>query len=355
MSKINFIVPEIARTGGMRIIFEYANRLTEKGHDVMLYSPNVPFNNYKGMFVPFYIKYRTKYALKKIFSGKKLPSRIFEHSFGIKHLWSMNNGSIRDADATVATSWTSSYVAERLSSSKGKKVYLIQDYETWNSNVELVNKSYSLPFERVTVSRYLHDLLLKKFGSSSAVILNGIDFEKFNNPEKKFGDNPQILFMDHILENKNTKGAIEVVSRLRQKFNTIKFKCFGFENFHSLPEFIRFIRNPSEEEIVNLYRNSDIFLYTAFYEGFALPPAEAMACKCAVVGSNTAALPEYSINNQTALLTTPGNLDEITDRVEFLLNNRSELERISTAGYEHVRRILNWDDSVNKFEKILFS
>lgn len=353
MSKINFIVPEIARTGGMRIIFEYANRLTAKGHDVMLYSPNIPFNNYRGMFVPFYIKYRCKYALKSFFAKDKLPAKIFDMNFKVSHVWSMNNSSIRDADATVATSWTSAYVVNELSSSKGKKLYLIQDYENWNSNTKYVDMSYSLPLKRITVSRYLHDLILKKFGSESEVILNGIDYEKFNNPGKTFHEHMQILFMDHLLENKNTKGAIEIAVKLRRKHNGIKFKCFGFENFHHIPDFIRFFRNPSEDDIINLYRTSDIFLYTAFYEGFGLPPAEAMACKCAVVGSNTAAVPEYAVNNETALLTSPGNQDEMIDRIEYLMNDRNRLEEISNAGFMHVRRILDWNNSADKFEKTL--
>ncbi len=46
--KINIIVPFIYRVGGIKLIIEYANRLTLKGHDIAMYYPIYPYNTYKG-------------------------------------------------------------------------------------------------------------------------------------------------------------------------------------------------------------------------------------------------------------------------------------------------------------------
>jgi len=351
--KINFLVPEISRTGGMRIIFEYANRLTERGHNVILYSPIVPFNNYKGMLKKYYLKYRINYAKDFLKNSKKLPENIFKRNFEIKFLWLFNNYSVRNAEVTIATSWTTSYIVDKLNKSKGKKFYLIQDYEKWNSNVKYVNRSYTLPLNKISVSVYLKNFLLNKFNSDSVVILNGIDFVKFNNPDKEYNEPKRILFMDHSLENKNTKDAIDTVIKLKSKYEDLKFKCFGFKKYHQMPEYIEFIENPDEEQIVRLYCESDIFLFTSKNEGFGLPPAEAMACKCAVVGNGVAALPEYSENMKSAILTSPDNPEELLKGVEYLINNGDELKRISIAGYENVRKILNWDKSIDKFEETI--
>ena len=351
--KINFIVPEITRTGGMRVIFEYANRLTERGHNVILYSPNIPFNNFMGMFRPYFIKYRFNYAKDRLLKKNKLPENSFRKIFEIKYLWLINNLNVRDADATVATSWTSSYAVNRLSESKGKKVYLIQDYEQWNSNIEYVDKSYSLPMQRITVSKYLQELMRERFNSDSDVILNGIDFGIFNNPEKKFNEQKQILFMDHLLENKNSEVAIEIVKKLKTKYPSLRIKCFGMRRYHSLPDYIDFIEDPDDKQIADLYRESDIFLFTSRSEGFGLPPAEAMACKCALVGNAVAAVPEFAENMVSAILTSPENPEELFKGAEYLLNNAVELKRISLAGYENVRKILNWDIAVDKFESLL--
>jgi hypothetical protein len=42
--KINFLVPEIVRSGGIRTVFEYSNRLTKMGHLVTVFTPVIPFN-----------------------------------------------------------------------------------------------------------------------------------------------------------------------------------------------------------------------------------------------------------------------------------------------------------------------
>src|SRR4030095_4379524 len=127
--KINFIVPEISRTGGMNIIFQYANRLTSRGHDVMMYSQIIPFNMHKNQVRYYYLKYQVLYALKWLTNRKnRLPENIFPHNFKIKFVPVMHNFFVRDADVSVATSWPTSYPVCNFSTSKGRKFYLVQDY-----------------------------------------------------------------------------------------------------------------------------------------------------------------------------------------------------------------------------------
>lgn len=256
-------MPEITRTGGMRIVFEYANRLTERGHKVTLYSPVALYNVYKGQFKPYYIKYRLNYAKKLVLKKFKPPDNIYEKAFGIKYVPFINNFFIPDADATIATSWPTAFKVHKLNRSKGNKFYLIQDYEAWHSSKKYVDKSYTLPLNRIVVSTYLKDFLRTKFSVDSAPILIGLDYDKFNNPYKKFVFPKRVLFMDHILENKNTEGAIQTVIRLKKKYPDLLFRCFGIDRYHRTPDFVEFIKNPADEEIVNIYRESDIFIFRA--------------------------------------------------------------------------------------------
>ncbi len=63
---------------------------------------------------------------------------------------------------------------------KGKKIYFIQDYEIFNSNIKLVDLSYTLPLNRITICTFLRDFLYNKFSVDSKIILNGIDYNIFN-------------------------------------------------------------------------------------------------------------------------------------------------------------------------------
>lgn len=351
--KIAFVVPEISKTGGMRIIFEYANRLASKGYDVTLVSPIVPFNPYKGEINLHYLKYRVKYALRFLTGQIQNPKEYFKTQFKINYILFPIASLVPSADVYIATSWTSSFLVNKLSS--GKKYYLVQGYETWGSNTKLVDESYKLNLKKIVVSSYLQNLINEKFNEPSYKILNGIDFKIFDNANKEFNEVKTILFVDSLLEIKNVKDALYVVNKIQTEYPKIKVKCFGKNKYTALPEFVEFFEEPSDDIIVKLYKTSDIFLYTSLNEGFALPPAEAMACKCAVAGYNNAGLPDYTINETTALLCETGNVDTLYENVRRLINDSELLESISLGGYNHIRKTLDWDEAVNKFEKIILS
>jgi glycosyltransferase involved in cell wall biosynthesis len=351
--KINFLVPEIVRSGGIRTVFEYGNRLTKRGHEVIVYTPVIPFNPYRPKLVFPFLRHQLKYAIKQ-FSGKPLmPANIYRSSFKINAIHSVNNYFIADADAIVATSWATAYHVSKLNKKKGKKFYLIQDFEVWNSNTGRAENSYRLPLNRTVVSKYLHELLKNKFGSDSTIISAGVNFDDFYNDNKIYHQPHAILFNDHQLEHKNVKGLLEIVKMLKQKYKNLTVRSFGVNRYTEMPDYIEFHKNPGDEELRKLYCSSDIFLFASKYEGFGTPSAEAMACKCALVANAVAAIPEYSIHMETAIHCNPDNPIELFNGVCYLIDNPSELKRISEAGCERTRELLSWDTAVEKFEKLI--
>ncbi len=351
--KINFLVPEIVRSGGIRTVFEYANRLTKLGHEVIVYTPVIPFNPYKPKLMYPILKHQLMYALFQINGKPFMPPNIYKHNFPTKAIPAVNNFFVADADAIVATSWTTAHHVNKLSTQKGRKFYLVQDYEIWNSNTELAMQSYTLSLKRTVVSKYLHELLKNKFGVESTIISAGVNFDDFYNNNKVYHNPPAILFNDHQLEHKNVKGLLEIVKTLKQKYPELIVRCFGVHRYSQMPEYIEFHKNPSDEKLRNLYCSSDIFLFASKYEGFGTPSAEAMACKCAIVANSVAAIPEYSVHMETAIHCNPDNPIELFNGVCYLIDNPAELRRISEAGFSSVRKLLGWDTAVEKFLKLI--
>jgi glycosyltransferase involved in cell wall biosynthesis len=194
---------------------------------------------------------------------------------------------------------------------------------------------------------------MDKFGSDSELIYIGLDRNRFHNENKIFNKPQVILFQDHSLPNKNTEGAIYTCEKLKAEFPELVFRSFGVKRYHTMPDYIQFTENPGDAELTKLYSESDIFIFSSKYEGFGSPPSEAMACKCAVVANRVAAVPEYSEHLKTAIHADPDDKDGLYKGVKYLLQNPEVLEKISIAGYEHIREFMNWDNSIVKFEKFI--
>lgn len=351
--KINIIVPFVYRVGGIKLIFDYANRLTDLGHDIMVYYPIYPYNNKKGELDISYNLKRFYRLFKQLGHLRKNLRKFKEIKFRIKALPFINQYFIRNADICLATAWTTAYSVYNFPEKKGKKFYFVQDYENWESNIYYVDKSYKLGLSIITTCKYLQNLLLERFNVHSTVIFIAIDSNLFFNNEKVLDKPKRILFVYSGMERKNSKMAINVIRKIHSAYPYMLFESFGHIKFPEMPEYIKFTQNPSDDEIREIYCRSDIFLGTSNVEGFALPPAEAISCKCAIVSTKVGAVAEYSQHMHSALHVNPGDEDAMYDSVRYLIENPNKWKEISMNGYADSQKYLNcWKESVEKIERI---
>ncbi len=348
--KISFVIPGVFRSGGIKMVMEHASRLASAGHDVCLYAPRKRYNIYKGRFKPFYSA--TIFLKNILFPLNDKFEETDKLNFEVKTVDSINDRHMRDSDIVVATAWMTAEDVWKLGPSKGKKVYFIQGYEVWDAHPDVVGRTYSKDFTRIVVSGYLKELILKKFGKDSVVIPNGIDFVKFNNDGKTYTDKITLTFISSEINIKNLDGALNVAGRIHEEYPDVNIVSFGFEPVERMPEYVKFFRSPSESEIKEIYCSTDIFLYTSLYEGFGLPPAEAMACKCAVVTNNVGAVPDYSAHLSSAYHCDPERPDGLYEGVKFFIDNKTERIRISENAAADVRKSLNFDRSSGMMEEL---
>jgi glycosyltransferase involved in cell wall biosynthesis len=97
-----------------------------------------------------------------------------------------------------------------------------------------------------------------------------------------------------------------------------------------LGDAIRFTGFVPEEEIPLWYNAADFFVYPSAYEGFGLPPLEALACGTPVVASNRSSLPE--VLGDAAVLVDPGDTSAIADGMQRMLEDDSLRSRLSSMG-----------------------
>lgn len=87
-----------------------------------------------------------------------------------------------------------------------------------------------------------------------------------------------------------------------------------------------------------VFRQSDICLVCSRHEGFGLVVVEAMAAGCPMIATNVGAIPELIGNNERGLLYTPGNIDELVDRIKYLAQNAEVYERLADIAWDFAYR-----------------
>lgn len=108
---------------------------------------------------------------------------------------------------------------------------------------------------------------------------------------------------------------------------------------------VRFLGRVSERELITLYSLADIFAFPSFFEGFGIPPLEAMACGTPVITSNTSSLPEVA--GDAALLVDPHDISAIAQAITEMIENEPLREDLRHKGYAQVQRY-TWSQAARK-------
>ncbi|BDQ04196.1 glycosyltransferase family 1 protein [Ignavibacterium sp.] len=119
--------------------------------------------------------------------------------------------------------------------------------------------------------------------------------KKYNLPEE------YVLFVSVFEERKNISGIIKISDILLEKGMKINFvlvgrKGFGYNKFEkkllTRKERIFILSEIEDDDLVKIYNMAKAFIFPTFYEGFGLPPLEAMKCGVPVIASNNSSMPE---------------------------------------------------------------
>lgn len=227
----------------------------------------------------------------------------------------------------------------------------------------------------LAVSNYTKSEIEKLFGVSGArieVVSNAID-ERFLRGHASATDRqrlaesylvnyPFLLYAGRISPHKNLVRIIEAFSTLKgqlekdEKYTDLKLIIIGDE-LSKHPDLrrtvvrsgvqndVRFLGFIPIEMLRVFYDAAKIFVFPSLYEGFGLPPLEAMAHGTPVVTSNTTSLPEVVGN--AAVLVNPENVFEITRALHRVLLDQPLREKLKQRGVEQVKRF-SWDDSARR-------
>ena len=105
----------------------------------------------------------------------------------------------------------------------------------------------------------------------------------------------------------------------------------------------------SDNDLVDAYREADVLVHLSLYEGFGLPPLEAMACGTPVVSSDRSSLPE--VLGDAAFFTNPYNASEAAEKIIAVLTDEELRERLIAKGRKQAARY-RWDETARRVVEI---
>jgi glycosyltransferase involved in cell wall biosynthesis len=225
----------------------------------------------------------------------------------------------------------------------------------------------------LTVSHASKDDILHYLGvpaSKVEVIYNAID-ERIAAPpsdadiervSQRFQlTSPFILYAGNIKPHKNVDRLIEAYSVLRRRgFEGVKLVIIGDEiskypnlrrlvHTFQLHQHVRFFGFVPEATLAVLYRRAVMFVFPSLYEGFGLPPLEAMAAGTPVITSNVSSLPE--VVGDAALLVDPMDAGAIADAMARVLADAALRRDLIRRGQERVHAF-SWERSVARIRQV---
>lgn len=161
-------------------------------------------------------------------------------------------------------------------------------------------------------------------------------------------DGPFVLFVSTIEPRKNVPTLLRAIRQIHECYKEdLRLVLAGgkgwlFEDIFRLISELRLdgrvhlLGQVPNDDLLDLYNAAEMLAHPAFYEGFGLPPLEAMACGLPVIVSNVSSLPE--VVGDAALLIDPHNVDELAVAMWRVLNDQDLRQEMRDKGLRQAQR-----------------
>lgn len=192
---------------------------------------------------------------------------------------------------------------------------------------------YSIPEEKVTVT-HLASAIDRSLADGDEPVPSKPYFLCVGSRDARYKNFDRLLLAMAKAVSVRPEIALCVVG---SPFNEAENKLIAELNLHDRIEHYQFI---SDRHLAKLYRHSIALVYPSLYEGFGIPPLEAMSCETAVIASNCSSIPE--VVGDAGILFDPQSTEELADSLLMLLDCPLKRDRLIEKGYRR-SKLFSWD------------
>jgi len=224
----------------------------------------------------------------------------------------------------------------------------------------------------IAVSEFTKQRLVERFGirpEKITVVWNGVDAQFRPRTDAEIAEVREalnirsqryLLSLGSLEPRKNLRRLLAAWGKLRREMPEDlslvvvgakgSLQVFRDAAITEIPEGVHFTGYARQEHLPALYSGALALVYPSLYEGFGLPPLEAMACGTPVITSNTTSLPE--VTGGAALLIDPLDEDAIAGAMRRLVGDEEMRKRMSALSLAHASK-LTWDRTAAQTWKVL--
>ena len=191
--------------------------------------------------------------------------------------------------------------------------------------------------------------------NKTVVIHDGVD-SPLSDKKRHLHEKVYLVYFGGIDKRKNIKGLIRAYhqSKAKERHDLVIIGKHSDQfsdliNKLGLENKVRLVGYVSEEEKYIWLSAAAALIYPSFYEGFGIPPLEAMSVGTPVICSNTSSLPE--IVGEAALLINPYNITEITKAIDRITEDKDLRQALRVKGLKQVKKY-SWDKMVEETIKV---
>ena len=313
--KITFLLPHVRLSGGVRALLEYANRIFALGYEVRILLTAESHKWYR--------------LAKKLKSLGKNPIALnpkfidwFDNQVPITRLPDNKSAFVPPADVLIASAWQTARFAATLPNETGKKFYFIQHYESlWTREKERAEQTYRLPFQKIVISSWLQQVLADNYQQEASLLVTPVDKNLFFCKEKFWNTPPRVCLLHHDYDWKGYQEGIAAIQQVRSENREVELVVFGEkvkdprDLFQQAGFEFEYHYRPTGDQVARIFSSCDIYICPSWHEGLGMPAMEAMACRSALVTTDTGGSRDYAIHRETALVSPPKDVEGQADNL----------------------------------------
>lgn len=337
--RLLFCLPTTALSGGVKVVFEIADRLLDAGESVELFSFAGP---------PRWCTPRAPFV----------PVRRLEQA-----------GLVGYDFVLLANAFLIPMVLPLLDGARA--IFFCQDYESFHhaagasfaefqAECPPMTALYRLPVPIIVTSRAVQRLITERIGRDSTHVPIAIDKTVFSpRPQRQRGDGPARVLMvgNYLMPYKGIADGLEALARLARDMPVqvvlVTQERRGRQLFDDLPFSVEVHYCPSEAQMPDIIASCDVYCCASWYEGLGLPALEAFACGVPVVSTQTYGVSDYGVDGVNLLLARPHDPADLHAKLAMLLRDGGLRDRLRRGGLDTMRSAYDWDTSVRAFRAAL--